>query len=103
MKRWAVGRGTERLSFGRHSLLDASIARWRKGSDFAIGVGRLFSVDSRGVELCKPGIKAGASRLNQARVESEWTLANQPQTLRVGMFRVERKIPFFAQHRGGHR
>src|ERR1035441_3690965 len=27
----------------------------------------------------------------------------QPQTLRVGMFRIEHKIAFFGENRGGHR
>src|ERR1039458_8247709 len=36
----------------RHLLLDASIARRRRGFGYAIGVGHLFSVDCRGSELC---------------------------------------------------
>src|ERR1022692_2358359 len=36
----------------KHLLLDASIARRRRGFGCTIGVGHLFSVDCRGCELC---------------------------------------------------
>ncbi len=41
--------------------------------------------------------------LNQARVERESSLPNQTQSLRVGMFRIEYKIAFFREDRGGYR
>ena len=48
-----ASRAERRVAVGGHRLLlDASIARGRKGFDLAIGVGHLFSVDSSGAALC---------------------------------------------------
>jgi len=49
----AATRAERRAAVGGHRLLlDASIARGRKGLDLAIGVRHLLSVDSGGAALC---------------------------------------------------
>ncbi len=51
---WTAGCPAVRCSAscGMPLLLDMTIARRRQGSDVAIGVGRLFSVDPHGAGLC---------------------------------------------------
>src|ERR1035441_50703 len=63
--------------WGRHYYPDASIARRRKGFGCGVGVGRLFSVDPRGAELCNRrfGWRASLS----GRVLGDWR--GDPQDL----------------------